>query len=626
MQWNFRTQLYSFGIITLILASLIFWQGLSGGFILDDFPNLVLLSQLPQDASWSQMWTLATNGISGFLGRPLSMMSFLLQAESWPSNPFQFKLVNLLIHLINGALVLMLCVLIGANNSRFKLPAPLIALTVLLWLLHPMQIGNVLYVVQRMNLLSSLFILAGLCVYLWSRIRFIGSNKNIYLLLMVFSPAIAAVLGLLSKENGVLIYVFLATLELSLIWNEDASADLRKAKLLAVIFPLTIGLLAFLAYIPTALEGYNTKPFTLSERAYTQFPILMNYLFNIATPKMGVYSLFHDDFPIFSNLLSVETLISSLLVLGAMVFALFKWQKFPVVSFTILWFFLGHSLESTFLPLEMYFEHRNYLPILGPILGLVFSLNWVLKKWPENFTSLAAISCAATSWTVWVALQQSMLWGNALDHAYAEAQHRPESHRAQSNLVQTVTNLGDPVTGYELQSSLLDSDLVQFSDYIRALEFSCLLQNIEVPSPSLLQSQARVAHHDFSTISLLNNLINGIGRGACTAVPISSVDLVLAELANNEQFEISHPDLVQLRGLLNAFSGNFAQAAFFAGQSYGLRADIRVALLRITWLVEAGQLSEAMNTLEAFESIYASEITSRTGLANQLNAIRSRMQ
>jgi len=41
------------------------------------------------------------------------------------------------------------------------------------------------------------------------------------------------------------------------------------------------------------------------------------------------------------------------------------YQKIPVlIRMAVVFFLVGHSVESSFLPLEMIFEHRNYLPSL----------------------------------------------------------------------------------------------------------------------------------------------------------------------------------------------------------------------------------------------------------------------
>ncbi len=49
-------------------------------------------------------------------------------------------------------------------------------------------------------------------------------------------------------------------------------------------------------------------------------------------------------------------------------------RRAPVLSLGILWFFAGQVLESTVLPLEIAFEHRNYLADYGILLPACYAL------------------------------------------------------------------------------------------------------------------------------------------------------------------------------------------------------------------------------------------------------------
>ena len=37
-------------------------------------------------------------------------------------------------------------------------------------------------------------------------------------------------------------------------------------------------------------------------------------------------------------------------------------RRYPLLLLALLFFLVGHSMESTVIPLEMVYEHRNYLP------------------------------------------------------------------------------------------------------------------------------------------------------------------------------------------------------------------------------------------------------------------------
>ena len=66
------------------------------------------------------------------------------------------------------------------------------------------------------------------------------------------------------------------------------------------------------------------------------------------------------------------TLISILMIAGLIGYSIWTAKKRPVISFCILWYFGNLVIESSIFPLEMVFEHRLYLPAVGPF--ILFSL------------------------------------------------------------------------------------------------------------------------------------------------------------------------------------------------------------------------------------------------------------
>jgi hypothetical protein len=79
------------------------------------------------------------------------------------------------------------------------------------------------------------------------------------------------------------------------------------------------------------------------------------------------------------------------------------WRKrFPIVAFAVLWFLVGHSLESTVFPLEIIHEHRNYLPALGPLLALTYLLLFALPSKMPNSLRIALVAliifCLGLKW------------------------------------------------------------------------------------------------------------------------------------------------------------------------------------------------------------------------------------
>ena len=73
--------------LALVGSWLAYAPGIAGGFIFDDYPNLVGLSAINVEPGAASVTQYLLNGVASRLGRPLSLLTFALQHDSWPSNP-----------------------------------------------------------------------------------------------------------------------------------------------------------------------------------------------------------------------------------------------------------------------------------------------------------------------------------------------------------------------------------------------------------------------------------------------------------------------------------------------------------------------------------------------------------
>ncbi|MBL4729541.1 MAG: hypothetical protein JKY40_09610 [Gammaproteobacteria bacterium] len=600
-----------------------YWGGLNGAFLLDDTPNLNVLNQLPANPSLSEILNLSTTGFAGIFGRSVSIFSFLLQHESWP-DPRNFKLANLLIHLVNGALLALCCVLIGRQWRSRSISLIAIAVISFIWLAHPIQVSTVLYVVQRMTLLSATFSLLALLFYLLGR-RFITRGENAWGVTLVLIGLVPmALLSVLSKENGVLVYLYVLVLEYTLFASRTQPKLLLRFRQGLLAATLLVGVLGLVFILPSTLEGYDLKSFSFTERVLTQFPVLTTYLASIAILLPNYYGIFHDDF---ANAQGLSLVLSMLFILGLIVAAFVKREKWPLFAFAVLWFFAGHALESTFFPLEYYFEHRNYLPLLGPVFALVVFMSEMLSRLDRTkrqvIMAIASIGIAFMSITT---LRQTALWGDALYQAYAAVEHHPTSARAQSNLVEKLTVAGQFQMAFDYHMTVVDSEPLSISPYIRWLEFSCILPSVEPPEDEILGRQGREARHDYAAVFSLNNLVFGITEGRCPSAPVEKIQLLLNELAANPNFAVSQADIVFYQALLQALAENFAAAGDFAADSFRRRADVRVGLYQVSWRLRAGEIESAMSTLQSLERDHGEEIAASTDLSARLQFLHNRLQ
>src|SRR5690554_4093345 len=156
--------------LIICISSIVYWPGLQGNFLFDDFANLKDLGAYGTIDSWEKARNFITNGFSGPTGRPISLASFLLNDNTWPSIAYSFKYTNIMIHLLNGILLCWAILLLLRNYNYKEQQAIWIALIASgIWLLHPYFVSTTLYVVQRMAQLATLFTLIGIIGYLKAR-------------------------------------------------------------------------------------------------------------------------------------------------------------------------------------------------------------------------------------------------------------------------------------------------------------------------------------------------------------------------------------------------------------------------------------------------------------------------
>jgi hypothetical protein len=383
----------------LVLAWLAYVTGLDGPFLVDDFPNITTNDAIKIDElTLSNLAAAAESGRAGPVKRPLSMMSFAVDHAFAGLDAPSFKRTNLLIHTICGLLIARLAFLLVSRVFWRQAERPThlcLALLVMgIWLIHPLQLTNVLYVVQRMNSLSGLFSLAAIVCYVSGRFRTDGvpAIPSVGRIAAVVAFTLAAVL---SKENGLLVPLFLGAIELSARYSlagTDTRHQTDRTLLIVLSTGGAIGAGLLVAFWDVINGSYVNRDFNLPERLLTEARALVWYLRLMAVPDITAMGLLHDDWTKSTSLIQpISTLLSILALLGLTAAAWLLRFRFPLLLFGVLWFLAGHAMESSVWPLLLVFEHRNYLPIFGVALPLAVFAARVLAPAPAIVSFAVAV-------------------------------------------------------------------------------------------------------------------------------------------------------------------------------------------------------------------------------------------
>ena len=370
-------------------AVLVYLPSLPGVFIYDDYFNF-LQNPAIYDArlSFADAWTATLSGSSGPLGRPLAMLSFYLNYQLSSLSPLSYKIANITIHALNSLLVFsIVCRLFSILMNRGvllsnKYELERLALWVtLLWAVHPINLTAVLYVVQRMTSMSATFTLLG--IYFYLNLRETPTIDVWRMMRRLISIVFLGIIAALCKENGLLLFLFLFVIECSLYqWHVKALYErwcLKVFYIFVLLLPLCFVGLMFLN--GDLIAGYSDRAFDLTQRVLTEFRVLWFYILQILIPQANLFGLHHDDFIISTSIFEPISTFWSIVAFVLLAINGVKCvNKLPWFGFGLLFFFAGHMMESTVLPLNLVHEHRNYLPSIGMVIIFVLSLKVLLNR------------------------------------------------------------------------------------------------------------------------------------------------------------------------------------------------------------------------------------------------------
>lgn len=439
------------------LVALIYAPGLYGGYVFDDYANIVDNTTLHVrfGSGWLAWLAAAFSSPSSDLQRPLAMLSFAINHAFTGLDPYWMKLTNLGVHLLNTLLVFMLVrrllhIATSADVRRMDGTALWIAAA---WAFSPINLMAVLFVVQRMESLCHTFVFVGLWLYLEGRERLRDEGQGWPLLLTGIVGGTA--LGALVKESAVLLPVYALAIEWALMgFGTKGHGRDRKLLLLFGVVLLLPAIAGMAWLLPGLLSGdaYAGRDFSLGERLLTEGRVVLDYLRWVLLPDLGQLSLYHDDFIVSQGLLSPPSTLLSLLALALIALtAAWLLPRRPLIALGIAWFLSAHLLTATVIPLELMYEHRNYFASLGIylVLGDALLLAPSTRTWRRlGVITVVLLLALYASLTVLRARE----WNEPLRFAVTEAAKHPQSPRATYDLARNLVIL----TGYRQDSSYLE--------------------------------------------------------------------------------------------------------------------------------------------------------------------------
>lgn len=398
----------------LLLAAatfLVYSNSFHNGFHLDDVPALLENAQIKDLRNLPQILT-APRGVS--------MATFALNYAIGGFNVFGYHLVSVACHALSAMLLYLLffhTLQTGRDRPDDDAAArsrKLALFAALLFAVHPVQTQAVNYIVQRMEILASLFYLLALLLLIKASVTS-GRARRTLLFFLVFA---SYWLGLYSKEIGITFpvvallydYCFLARGSFRDMARQRGAVYLVLFLLMGFFAARTIFALggiapavdsaAAIATAANATVGFAVATITPLEYLYTQFNVILYYIILLFLPLN--LNLDYDfpvakylwDFPAFSesavlNFPPLPPILSLLILLGIMFYSLCEmYRSFKrndierrIIPFFIFWFFIILLPTSSIVPItDVIFEHRLYLASAGFALLIIFHLDRLLER------------------------------------------------------------------------------------------------------------------------------------------------------------------------------------------------------------------------------------------------------
>lgn len=594
-----------------VLLLAVYWPALGGPFLLDDSANLT--RAYLDRFSIEGLWQVATGNTSGILGRPVAAVSFALHFLLGEGTSFSFKLVNLVLHGCNAALVYRLCVEAlpvlavrhgSAYRSHAVSPHAIAIVVCLVWALHPLQVSTVMYVVQRMTILATGFSLLSLILYI--RMRRAHTETGERRAHLVPLTVATTLLASFSKENGVLVLPSLLLVEWILFRFETRDPKERRTLVRAfhalLTLPTLLGVLYFVTHTDSLLSGYEWRDFGLRERVLTQASAVLAYLKMIVLPSLGDMTFYHDGFPVTRTLGFIALRDLSILASMAIAVPLCR-SKAPVISFAIGLFLVSHLLESTVLPLELVFEHRNYAGSLGPALLIA----WYGAALFRRLAVPRSAGVAAAALIALLSLQtftRASHWESGSSLAAFAVEHGSRSSRARSALAMALATQGHYARAVEHLEVAATLDPHNAYDPLAIVQLNALASTFD--KVALERAKAVLLDHPLTSdsASVLFTIHDAIKNGASASLGADhALTLFDTAVAGPEPridrwtevvLHARHADLLEMAGRTDDATASLVKAMAMQPADVELRLRLAELLLRTD---QPRKAAEALRTL-----------------------------
>lgn len=606
-------------VFLLLLGFVVYYPGLHGSFLFDDFPNLKTLGLYGGVTDWDTFYSFVFGGFSGPTGRPISLLTFLLDANKWPAEPFGFKYTNVLLHLLNSTLLFAVTLQILRLRESFTYDQRVwVALMAAgLWLLHPYLTSTTLYVVQRMAMLSAMFCLLGVWLYLYGRFQVLANPVKGYAT-MTIGVGLGTILAVFSKENGAALALMVLCIEVTVVGASSRLPALNRIWKWSVLILPSIALAILLLRGPILngwFQDYGTRVFSPYERILTQFRVVLSYLHSWFVPSSSGGQVFYDDLVISRGLFSpFTTFISAILVFGLIGLAMIKRNIWPVTALALLFYFASLVIESTTIGLEMKFDHRIYLGSAFLFLPIIVWISESLRPLMKAGIGVAAIVVMAG-----LTLSASVLWGDYQKLTMVWATQQPSSVRSQTEAAQMLFARGQALQSRELLNEAAERIPSDFRLRLTQALVQCVTGGAQSEDLAAVMSLSESGPYRHTDFNLLNSLLTNASSDDCEGITPRDALIITENLLNSSLYispnDLAYAHLHYYYGVALLTTGERDKGVEMLDKALDSRSSLHMRMNIAAYKASAGLLEQALEDARFVrDRLKSGEVTGRAAV------------
>jgi len=367
-----RTAVYLYPFLILVVVVASYHGALHGGFVFDDFPQIV---DNPDIASWRELPHLFTVGVwhtegdPGTLYRPAAFVTWLIEHSLVGLHPLLYHLDNIVLHFICSLLVFFI-VRELLSDERAGI------LTALLFAAHPVHTEAVAWIACRMELMYSLCVLLAF----WIFIRKPGSCWY-----TAVSVALFAV-GLLSKETAMALPLILAVY--MILYERGTDKPRLGYRLVARLLPYVLVSAAYLV-ARFLVIGVRSKPMLFTDNSiHGRFLIMARALYEYVRLSFLPFSLSEEYLYRPTSIVDPRVIAAIALVTIGVPVAYLMARRSKSAVFFFAWFLLFLLPVSNVIPSGYVMTERAlYLPSLSACVLIGYAVSSAgfsaYFKWPR---------------------------------------------------------------------------------------------------------------------------------------------------------------------------------------------------------------------------------------------------